>query len=475
MLHIPILRRGEPYRSVDTQLTVHHRTREPFVEISQANSGLIRRDLLRQAEMQAALAAVPVRDLVAICRRAAAHFMEDALPLGDSSQTPHDYIAQVSATTGLPYVMAGRNMRKIAGVLDRIEDVLGGLTRDVDLTVLDTGCAQSNGHALSFFPRGMSLGVVLPSNSPGVHSLWAPAIALKTPLILKPGSAEPWSPYRIIQALVRAGAPKEAFGYYPCDHAGAGEILRGCGRGMVFGDVSTTRLWANDPRIEVHGPGYSKIVIGEDQIDCWEEEIDVIVASILENSGRSCINASGVWVPRRGAEIAEALAQRLAEIVPKPAQDETARIAPFADPGVAARISAMIDDGLAQPGAEDVTARYRGGPRLVGFQGCAYLLPTIVNCASPEHTLANREYLFPFASVVECPQSELVRRIGPSLVVTALTEDPRLKRELLSSPEVGRLNFGPVCTMQISWDQPHEGNLFEHLWARRAFQAVAAG
>jgi hypothetical protein len=28
--------------------------------------------------------------------------------------------------------------------------------------------------------------------------------------------------------------------------------------------------------------------------------------------------------------------------------------------------------------------------------------------------------------------------------------------------------------MQVGWDQPHEGNLFEHLYARRAFQKALA-
>ena len=41
---------------------------------------------------------------------------------------------------------------------------------------------------------------------------------------------------------------------------------------------------------------------------------------------------------------------------------------------------------------------------------------------------------------------------------------------LVGSELVGRLNLGPVPTNQIAWDQPHEGNLFEHLYARRAFQ-----
>jgi hypothetical protein len=44
MLHIPILRHGAPYSSVDKQRVPHYRTRETFVEISQANAGLIRRD-----------------------------------------------------------------------------------------------------------------------------------------------------------------------------------------------------------------------------------------------------------------------------------------------------------------------------------------------------------------------------------------------------------------------------------------------
>jgi hypothetical protein len=38
---------------------------------------------------------------------------------------------------------------------------------------------------------------------------------------------------------------------------------------------------------------------------------------------------------------------------------------------------------------------------------------------------------------------------------------------------VDRLNVGPIQTNQISWDQPHEGNLFEHLYARRSFQQYA--
>ena len=58
------------------------RTGEPFVEISQANVGLIRRDLLRQAESRAALAAFSTRELIDICRRAADIFRQRHAALG---------------------------------------------------------------------------------------------------------------------------------------------------------------------------------------------------------------------------------------------------------------------------------------------------------------------------------------------------------------------------------------------------------
>ena len=470
MLHFPILRKGEPYKSIDVIRTPHHRTREMFVEISQANSGLIKRDLLDQHKSKAALDQVSVKDLIAICKKAANEFLTGDLPLGDSTQSPQTYVEQLSATTGMPYVMVRRNMGKIAGVMSRMENVLAGLSRNLDLGVIDRGYGTADGQAVSYFPRTESLGVVLPNNSPGVHSLWIPAFALKIPLVLKPGSAEPWTPYRIVQAMIRAGAPKEAFSLYPADHAGGNEILRRCGRGMVFGDVTSTKVWSNDPRIEVHGPGYSKLLIGADQADNWERYLDVMTASIVQNGGRSCVNASGVWVTKHAAKIAEALAERLAKVVPRAADDEAAEISPFADGGVGRRISAMVDSDMG--GAEDVTARLRGNPeRVVEFQGCTYLLPTIVHC-DPCHALANREFLFPFASVVEVGEEYLPAAMGPSLVVTAITENPKLKHRLLASPEVGRLNFGAIQTNVIDWDQPHEGNLFDHLYARRAFAAA---
>jgi hypothetical protein len=195
-----------------------------------------------------------------------------------------------------------------------------------------------------------------------------------------------------------------------------------------------------------------------------------MVSSIVENGGRSCVNASGVWTPSHAAEIANAVAQRLAAVVPRAEDDPAAQLAPFVDPGVARRISATIDRELEVPGAADVTARYRGRERVVEWEGATYLLPTVVLCDSPAHPLANREFLFPFASVVPVATADLPAALGPTLATAAITADEALLGRLIASPLLQRLNLGPVPTWQVSWDQPHEGNLFEHLYQRRAVQ-----
>jgi acyl-CoA reductase-like NAD-dependent aldehyde dehydrogenase len=369
--------------------------------------------------------------------------------------------------------MARRNMAKIHDALVNMKTILNGLTRGLDPAVLDGTVSRQFGTRLSFYPATQCLGLVMPSNSPAVNSLWLPAIPLKIPVVIKPGREEPWTPFRLIQAFVAAGCPAEAFGFYPTDHEGAAEMLRGCGRAAVFGGKSITAAYAGNPAIQIHGPGNSKILIGEDEIERWPEFIDLIVSTISDNGGRSCINVSAVVVPRHAAEIARALAEKLGPIAPRSATDDQARLAGFANPKMAETIDASIEEGLRTPGAKDLTAAFRGGPRRVQFEGGTYLRPTIVLCDSFAHPLANREFLFPYASVVAVPQAEMLRQIGPSLAVTAITKDRAFIAELLDSPLIERLNLGPISTLNISWDQPHEGNLFEFLYKRRSLDVAA--
>jgi acyl-CoA reductase-like NAD-dependent aldehyde dehydrogenase len=205
-------------------------------------------------------------------------------------------------------------------------------------------------------------------------------------------------------------------------------------------------------------------------VDDWEDVLDLMVDSVLINSGRSCINCSGIWASRHTEDIAEALARRLGPIEPLPPQDDGAALAAFTVPGQAEAISQDIDAGLQQEGVEEVTRRFREGDRLVRMERCDYLRPTVVHCQSPEAGLAGKEYMYPFVSVVRCPQAKMIDSIGPTLVATGITRDESFRRALVDARNIDRLNLGVVPTIRLNWHQPHEGNIVDFLFRARAFQ-----
>ncbi len=473
--HIPILRHGREYHSLDVNEVPVIGSDRTAVRVSMANSGLVRRDLLEMRQARNVLRDIPTADLIAMARQAGRHFLEDELEIGGVMQGPDDYVRHLSSTSGLPHTLIRMNMKKLGQLFKDMDQVMGGLTRGLDLSVIDRGYGEQGGVPMSFSAVTDSLGVVLPSNSPAVNALWMPSIIMKVPVVLKPGREEPWTPMRVIQAFLKAGAPAEAFSFYPTSHDGAQGIIRRCGRVMVFGDDRTVGQYATDPRVEVHGTGHTKILFGEDKIDDWQSCLDMLVESVSANSGRSCINTSAILVPRHGAEIARALAERLASMQPRAADDPGANLSGFANPAMADYIDGAIDEGLKTPGAVDHSAVVRAGsPRRVERDNMNYLLPTVVEVNGWDHPLANREFLFPFTSVVEMPQAEMLEQIGYTLVGTAITGDKAWITELLDCPDIERLNVGAWPTNRIDWNQPHEGNLFDFLYKRRAIHVQTA-
>ncbi|GDY12365.1 aldehyde dehydrogenase [Planctomycetota bacterium] len=463
-IHLPALRRGVTYRSVDALRLANG------AEISQVNSGLIRRDLLRGTAAERP----PVRRMIAICREAGARFRSATLPLCEGiQQSPEDFLSQVAATGGLPRTLIRAGMERVAKVLDDMEQILAGLSRGLDPAVIDDGIGQQAGIPVSYHPTTEVLSVVLPSNSPGVNALWLPAIALRTAVAIKPGRDDPWTPWRIIQALLAAGCPAELLSFYPTDHEGSHALLRTAGRSLLFGDAAVAKRYARDPRVEIHGPGHSKVLIGADHADRWRDHLDLLVKSVAANSGRSCINASAIVTHAHADVLAHALAERLGSMRPRDLDDPAADLAGFSNAAAAELIDAAITAGLAEPGAADISATYRAGPRLVVHRGRSYLLPTVIRCTSFDHPLARKEYPFPYCAVVELPQAGMLGRLGPTLVVSALSDDPVWRRQLLASPLIQRLNLGAMATSHVQWDQPHEGNLFEFLYHRRAVQVAA--
>lgn len=472
MLEIPVLRWGKPYNSLEQTNVVHFETGETLAKVHQANSGLISMDMRFAQRARNKLREIPPRRLIEMVQSAADLYLNATLPLGNGTQSPEEFCTLQSATTGLPEQMCRANMKKNHFVLTHIDEILAALTRGLPLDILAQGYGkEARGVMLSYQAYSPVLGMVLPSNSPGVHTLWLPVIPLQIGLVMKPGQQEPWTPYRIAEAFFQAGIPRESISIYPGAGADIGaRVVELCPRTMIFGGQATIDKYSGNPRVQVHGPGFSKILLGDDKVDHWRDYLDLMADSVFLNGGRSCVNCSGIWVSRHGREIAEALAARLGPIGPLPMKDPQAGLAAFTVAGQAEGVNAQIEEACTAPGVTEVTAPYRSGPRWVQMERCDYLRPTVIHCENTEHSITKAEYMFPFVTVVDCPQDQMLKEIGPTLVCTALTDDSAWKQQLLDATHIDRLNLGPVRTNALDWLQPHEGNIVDFLYRSRAFQ-----
>src|SRR5688572_15930202 len=114
-VHIPVIRRGKAYESLEHTNVVDHRTGAVLATVSQVNAGLIRKDLASISDSRAALKKFSVAELIEISAKAGELFLNGKLPVGNRghAQAPEDYIDTLSSTSGLPHVMVKRNMAKI--------------------------------------------------------------------------------------------------------------------------------------------------------------------------------------------------------------------------------------------------------------------------------------------------------------------------------------------------------------------------
>ena len=153
MLNIPVIRWGEEYESLETQEVLHHATGEAIANVSQANGGIIQRDLRKAHKAREILKEFTIEQLIEMVGKAGEHFVSGTLKMGDGEQSPQDFIVQQSASTGLPEHMVELGMSKNAFVLNNMDRILDSLTRGLPLDILSSGWGkEARGEATG--PRG---------------------------------------------------------------------------------------------------------------------------------------------------------------------------------------------------------------------------------------------------------------------------------------------------------------------------------
>ena len=119
MLHIPVLRWGEPYESLEIDKVVHFATGEALAEVSQANGGLLERDMRHAQRARDVLREIPITDLLETVKKAGRPVRQrPSCRSATARRRPTSSPACSRPRTGLPEHMCKFNMEKNHFVLD---------------------------------------------------------------------------------------------------------------------------------------------------------------------------------------------------------------------------------------------------------------------------------------------------------------------------------------------------------------------
>jgi acyl-CoA reductase-like NAD-dependent aldehyde dehydrogenase len=309
--------------------------------------------------------------------------------------------------------------------------------------------------------RGEVFAVLAPGNSPGVHALWLEALALGYRVAVRPSRREPFTPHRLISALRASGFGDDHVVLLPTGHDAADAIIRGADLAIAYGGEDVVRRYAAQTTMLPQGPGRSKILLtaGVD----WREHLDVIVASICEQGGRACVNATAVFVEGDATAVARAIADRLAAIPSLPPEDERA-VLPVLPVEDARTLERYVT------GKAGGTVSWLGGDGIVDElgDGSAVLRPAVHELDRPDAEQAGIELPFPCVWVAPWTRAAGLGPLRDTLVLTAMTDDAQLVDRLVAEPTIANVYVGAHPTFWIEPGIPHDGYLADFLMRTKA-------
>jgi len=394
-------------------------------------------------------APLPPAERVAALTAAGAAFEEDVV----SGLSPQDYQHLVSRVAGTPLPVVRSATRYLAGAA---RGAGARVAHARPAGVVDGLPAGSSGGAAMWVRRGGVLGVVAAGNHPAVHGPWLEALALGYRVAVRPSRREPFTPHRMVTALREAGFGPDRVALLPSDHAGVDALVELADLVMIYGGDEVVRRHRADPTVLPQGPGRSKVLLASD-VD-WRAHLDTVVESVAGEGGAACTNATAVFVEGDPAPVAEALAQRLAE-VPSLAPDHDRAALPVHAAADAHRIAAVwrrhATAGTAWLGGDGVVDELG--------DGSAVLRPAVVQLDRAAATQAGVELGFPCVWVLPWSRADGIAPLRPALTLTACTRDRALIELLVDEPTIANVHIGDHPTSQIEPHLPHDGYLPEFL------------
>jgi acyl-CoA reductase-like NAD-dependent aldehyde dehydrogenase len=360
----------------------------------------------------------------------------------------------VSRVSGLPISAVRRASRYLV-------EALTGAHERITLArprgaVDDWRHPATHGGSAVWTRRGEVFAVLAAGNHPAVHGPWPEALALGYRVAVRPSRREPFTPHRLVTALRAAGFGPDRVLLLPTDHLAADRIVEAADLSMVYGGAEVVDKYAADPTVLPQGPGRSKILLPASEP--WSDRLDTIVASVADEGGVACTNATAVFVEGDPGPVAEAIAERLASLPSLPPEDDKA-VLPVQPLAAARRIEKQL------------LHRARGCRVLLGAggiadplgDGSAALRPAVVQLDRADAPQAATELGFPCVWVAPWSPADGVAPLRHTLALTVGAADDELVGRLLREPTIANVYVGDNPTHSLLPQLPHDGFLGDFL------------
>ncbi|WP_327351211.1 aldehyde dehydrogenase family protein [Streptomyces sp. NBC_01304] len=445
---VPVLRDGQERGSRDTRV-LHAVNGAPLAAVHEAPALVAR--LTTKAMRQAPR--MPQDERLTVLAAAGRLFAEATL----GGQTPEEYCLTQALASGVPVAVARRTLGRMSRVC--------GLLPEIVRRQSPVGA----GGTARWVRRGSVLAVVAPSNHPATHAAWLQAVAMGYRVAVRPGARDPFTPLRLVRALLAAGIEPGWIGLLPGAHGAADALTHAADLALVYGSEATVARLRGDDRVLVRGPGRSKVLV-DGPLD--DATLDHLVTEIAADGGVRCTNATAVLTSGDHRVLAEALAERLARL-PVHLITEEAAVLPARSLKDATGLRASLD--RAARGAPELTRRHYDkdgtgeGPLPVVDGDAAVLRPAVLCVDRNDHPGLGTELPFPCVWVAPWQPSDGLAPLDDSLALTLLTDNTALVEEALDTPGIRTVLHGRVPGWWTDPYLPHDGYLGQFLKEARGF------
>jgi len=467
MEKIPILRFGEIYESNEKR-EIYDCENNAISEISMAIPLIFKTDIMKQSKVVSCkLRSTSINQIIKWVKKAGKIFASEDLDVGGTLQSPQEYCNSIVRVTGMPMHMSMDILNDVQEYMEHIDEIVSKQFRIDNLQVLDTFKTSFNSMIYGITPKADVLCAVMPGNHPIVNMMWIIAFAMKYPIVIKPSFDDPYTPFRLIYSLIRAGADKEFFSFYPVNHSEVTDLLKVSGCGIIFGGNDVKEIYRSYPWIKVYGPGNSKMIVGRDCKASMEEVAKFIAKSALYHSGRACISTSSIITENNGQKLAKEIGKIFLAVQIKDLGEEEAILSAVRDKHKAELIVDAVNQIIKSGKVIDMTPDVE----IIQYHNNkVFLMPKVLYCKDVNDPIFGIEYSFPFIMVGEVQESELSDVLKSTLSCCVLSDNNKLIQDLLLLPQVEKIYQGFVDSCKMDFGMPHNGFMSDFLYKYKAFK-----